>query len=142
MEPTFDSSEYLIVDQLSYRFEEPKRGEVIIFKYPNDPSTFFIKRIIGLPGETLEMRDGKVFIKNEAPLEGFLLEEPYKKEETVDTLTTVLRENEYFVLGDNRKQSSDSRIWGALERKFIVGKAFIRLLPITKIEINPGDHSR
>ena len=142
MEPTFHSSEYLIVDQLSYRFEEPHRGEVIIFKYPKNPSTFFIKRIIGLPGETVEMRNGKVFIKNEMILDGFPIEEPYLKEETSDTFTTTLGEEEYFVLGDNRKHSSDSRVWGPLEKKFIVGKTFGRLLPITEIKIKPGDYSR
>lgn len=142
MEPTFHSNEYLIVDQLSYRFEDPQRGEVIIFKYPKNPSTFFIKRIIGLPGETVEIRDGKVFIKNEMILDGFPIEEPYLKEETSDTLTTTLGENEYFVLGDNRKHSSDSRIWGPLDRKFIVGKTFVRLLPITEIKIKPGDYSK
>ena len=142
MEPSFGSSEYLIIDQLSFRFNEPKRGEVIIFKYPNDPSVFFIKRIVGTPGETVEMKDGKIFIKNEAFPDGLRIEEPYIKEETNDTFTVTLGESEYFVLGDNRKHSSDSRIWGVLERKFIVGKAFVRLLPITEIKINPGDYSR
>jgi len=142
MEPAFGSKEYLIVDQLSYRFEEPKRGEVIIFKYPNDPSVFFIKRIVGLPQETVKMQDGKITIKNEEFPDGTPLEEPYIKEETTDTFTAILGKGEYFVLGDNRKHSSDSRIWGSLERKFIVGKAFARLLPVTDIEIKPGDYSR
>lgn len=142
MEPTFESSQYLIVDQISYRFGEPKRGEVVIFKYPNDPSVFFIKRIIGLPGETLEMRDGKITIKNSEFPDGLSLEEPYLKEETTDTFNVILKADEYFVLGDNRKHSSDSRIWGPLERKFVVGKAFARLLPVTKIKIKPGDYSK
>lgn len=142
MEPSFTSSEYLIVDQLSYRFEEPKRGEVIIFKYPTDPSVFFIKRIVGLPQETVKMQDGKMIIKNDEFPDGVLLEEPYIKEETDDTFVAVLGKDEYFVLGDNRKHSSDSRVWGPLEERFIVGKAFVRLLPITEIEIKPGDHSR
>lgn len=137
MEPTFQSSEYLIVDQLSYHFQEPSRGEVIIFKYPNDPSVFFIKRIIGLPGETVEARDGKVFIKNESLIDGFRIEEPYIKEDTNDSFTLALEESEYFVMGDNRMHSSDSRVWGPLERKFIVGKTLVRLLPITEIKIRP-----
>lgn len=105
MEPSFTSSEYLIVDQLSYRFEEPKRGEVIIFKYPTDPSVFFIKRIVGLPQETVKMQDGKMIIKNDEFPDGVLLEEPYIKEETDDTFVAVLGKDEYFVLGDNRKHS-------------------------------------
>ena len=117
MEPTFQSSEYLIVDQLSYRFKEPSRGEVIIFKYPNDPSVFFIKRIVGLPGETVEARSGKIFIKNEALPEGFRIEEPYIKEETNDTFTTTLGESEYFVLGDNRMHSSDLKGMGTIGKK-------------------------
>jgi signal peptidase I len=141
MEPTFHNSEYLIVDQLSYRFEKPKRGEVIIFKYPNDPSLFFIKRIVGLPGETVEARDGKIFIKNDALIDDFRVEEPYIKENTNDTFTTTLGEREFFVMGDNRMHSSDSRVWGPLDRKFIIGKTFIRLLPITEIKIKPGDYS-
>lgn len=141
MEPSFQSSEYLIVDQLSYRFKEPSRGEVIVFKYPNDPSVFFIKRIIGLPGETVEARSGKIFIKNKALPEGFRIEEPYIKEETNDTFTITLGDSEYYVLGDNRLHSSDSRVWGPLERNFIVGKTLVRLLPITEIKIKPGDIS-
>lgn len=139
MEPTFHNGEYLIVDQLSYHFKNPKRGDVIIFKYPNDPSVFFIKRIVGIPGETIEMQNGKTFIKNETLPGGFRVEEPYIKEETNDTFAITLGENEYFVMGDNRMHSSDSRVWGPLKQKFIIGKPFVRLLPITKIKINPGD---
>lgn len=141
MEPTFDSKQYLIVDQLSYRFNEPKRGEVVIFRYPNDPSTFFIKRIVGLPGETVEMRSGKLTVKNVAFPGGFLVKEPYIEEETDDTFNIELDDDEYFVLGDNRVHSSDSRVWGPLEKKFITGKALIRLFPIAKFGVNPGDYS-
>lgn len=141
MSPTFESRQYLIVDQLSYRFNEPKRGEVIIFKYPKNPSTFFIKRVVGLPNETLEMQSGRLIIKNKQLPSGFIINEPYIKEKTNDTFKIVLKENEYFVLGDNRKHSSDSRVWGSLERRFIIGKTFIRLFPINDIDINPGDYS-
>lgn len=141
MQPTFDSKQYLIVDQLSYRFDEPERGEVIIFKYPKDPSVFFIKRIIGLPNETVEMESGKLTIKNDALPGGFLVEEPYIKEISLDTFTVTLADDEYFVLGDNRLHSSDSRVWGPLQDRFIVGKALVRLFPISDIEINPGDYS-
>ncbi|PIT96710.1 signal peptidase I [Candidatus Campbellbacteria bacterium CG10_big_fil_rev_8_21_14_0_10_35_52] len=138
MEPTFQTKQYLIVDQISYRFEKPKRGEVVIFKYPNNRSIFFIKRIIGLPGETIEMIDGKVFIKNNALPEGFIVKEPYINEKTDDLFTIVLGSDEYFVMGDNRMHSSDSRVWGPLDEKFIVGKAFLRLFPLNKIGIKPG----
>ena len=141
MQPTFESSQYLIVDQLSYRFDKPERGEVIIFKYPNDPSTFFIKRIIGLPGETVVMQSGELTIKNDALPGGFYIKEPYIKEAVDDTFTVVLNDDEYFVLGDNRKHSSDSRTWGPLKRKFITGKALIRLFPINVVGINPGDYN-
>lgn len=138
MEPTFQTKQYLIVDQISYRFEKPKRGEVVIFKYPNNLSTFFIKRIVGLPGETVKMIDGEVFIKNNASSEGFIVKESYIKEKTDDLFTAVLGDNEYFVMGDNRMHSSDSRVWGPLDEKFIVGKAFLRLFPLNKIGIKPG----
>lgn len=141
MQPTFDNKQYLIVDQLSYRLSEPQRGQVIIFKYPNNPSVFFIKRIIGLPKETIEMQSGKLMIKNALLPGGFFIEEPYIKESISDTFSITLGDNEYFVLGDNRMHSSDSRIWGPLDKKFIIGKAFIRLFPVNKISINPGDYS-
>lgn len=142
MQPTFDNNQYLIVDQLSYRFKSPNRGEVIIFRYPNNPSTFFIKRVIGLPNETIEMQSGKLTIKNDSLPEGFLIDESYIREETDDTFTVKLDDDEYFVLGDNRKHSSDSRVWGPLEKHFIVGKAFVRLFPLDKIKLNPGYYSQ
>ena len=141
MEPTFETGEYLIVDELSYRFDPPKRGQVIIFRYPKDESKFFIKRIIGLPGETVEMRGKSLYIKNSAFPDGFKVEQSYLEEgyEREDYLTVILGEKEYFVLGDNRGASSDSRVWGNLPAKDIVGRAFVRLFPITKIELLPGD---
>ncbi|MBT3282623.1 signal peptidase I [bacterium] len=142
MQPNFDSSQYLIVDQLSYQFGTPERGEVIIFKYPKDPSTFFIKRVIGLPNETVIMDSGNLIIKNTDFPDGFAIEEPYIKEATEDTFITKLADDEYFVLGDNRKHSSDSRIWGPLNDKFVVGKAFLRLFPVNKFDVHPGDYSK
>lgn len=141
MQPTFDSRQYLIVDQLSYHFGSPKRGEVIIFKYPKNPSVFFIKRVIGLPNETVIMDSGKLTIKNSDVPEGFLVKEPYIKEKVEDTFIIILKDDEYFVLGDNRKHSSDSRIWGPLEEQFIVGKAFVRLFPINKFNLHPGNYN-
>jgi len=141
MEPTFESGNYLIVDQLSYHFEKPSRGTVVIFKYPKDPTKFFIKRIIGLPSETIEINDSKVTIKNDANPEGLVLNEPYIKYPKTDFLSVKLDNDEYFVMGDNRAGSSDSRIWGALSEELIIGRPFIRLLPPSKISFFPGSYN-
>mgnify|MGYP001587082125 CR=1 FL=1 len=141
MEPTFESGEYLIVDQLSYRLEAPERGDVIIFRYPNDPSKFFIKRIIGLPQESVVINGSQISIKNALHPEGFFIEEPYLASQNLrsDFLEIKLSSAEYFVLGDNRRASSDSRVWGALPQELIVGKALLRLFPITHASLLPGD---
>lgn len=139
MSPTFETGHYLIVDEISYRIEDPQRGEVIIFKYPKDPSRFFIKRIIGLPNETVEIKNGKVTIYNINKPEGLNLEESYVKKGSLENTKVELGENEYFVMGDNRGNSSDSRFWGALPKDMIVGKAFLRLLPVNKIDVLPGN---
>ena len=141
MDPTFENGQYLIVDQLSYRLESPKRGSVLIFRYPENPSKFFIKRIIGLPGETLELSNGKVTIKNKEHPEGFMLNEPYVVYERSFTMQTILGSSQYFVMGDNRIGSLDSRFWGPLDKKFIIGRPLIRLLPINHVGILPGDFS-
>ena len=138
MHPTFETGQYLIVDQLSYRFNEPQRGDVIIFNYPKNPSKFFIKRIIGLPNETVIIEENNVFIINNESGEKILLDEHYVVMEKESNLETVLDDDEYFVMGDNRLASLDSRVWGPLEKDFIVGKAFLRLLPISKASITPG----
>lgn len=138
MEPAFDTGHYLIIDQITYRFEEPVRGDVIVFRYPNDPSKFFIKRIIGLPGETLNIVNGAVSIVNAEFPGGILLSEPYIVFPKYDTLSATLGENEYFVMGDNRKDSSDSRVWGMLPGEYITGRALVRLFPLTAIETFPG----
>ena len=142
MSPTFESGNYLVVDQLSYRFEEPQRGDVVIFKYPRDTSKFFIKRIIGLPGETLILKNGILTIANSTHPNGFTFEEPYiaKKGQVSGTFSVTLDGNEYFVMGDNRNQSSDSRIWGPLQKDLIVGRAFLRLFPIRQVNVLPGAH--
>ncbi|MBI2096429.1 MAG: signal peptidase I [Candidatus Taylorbacteria bacterium] len=141
MVPTFSHGEYLIVDEFSYRFEKPERGDVIIFSYPRDPSKYFIKRIIGLPGETLEIKGKNIIIKNKIHPKGFSLEEPYVESQTFGERIYFLNEDEYFVLGDNRPASSDSRSWGPLPEKYIKGKPFLRLLPIQRITVFPGDYS-
>jgi len=138
MEPSFENGDYLIIDELSYRFSEPQRGDVIVFKYPNNPSNRYIKRIVGLPGEQIEVRAGSVMIYSEDG--SWVLDETEylgSGFKTPGEARVFLDENEYFVLGDNRSLSSDSRKWGALERKYIVGKVFIRAWPfdaLAKIE--------
>lgn len=138
MVPTFQNGDYLIVDQLTYRFEDPKRGDVIVFRYPRDTSKFFIKRIIGLPGETVELKSGIITIRNASAPEGFIVQETYDTSFFDDTMTITLTNGEYFVLGDNRIASLDSRSWGALPEELLVGRAFVRLFPFTAISLFPG----
>lgn len=140
MEPTFTHGEYLIVDELSYRLSGPDRGDVIIFRYPQDPSKFFIKRIIGLPSETVAIEDGIVTITEPDDMETFTLNEPYIERKSSDHFNVTLDNDEYFVLGDNRTASSDSRVWGPLDEKFIVGRALLRLLPVARASVLPGGY--
>ena len=133
MEPAFENGDYLIIDELSYRFRNPERGEVVVFKYPNDPSQRYIKRIIGLPGETVEIQAGKITIisaKGEEPLNEEYL--PASVLTLGDTKMT-LGAKEYFVLGDNRLASSDSRRWGSLPKEDIIGRVIIRAWPFAAL---------
>jgi len=139
MDTTFENGQYLIVDQLSYYFEDPARGDVVIFRYPRDPSKFFIKRVIGLPGDTVTIEDASVIITNETYPNGLILDEPYIKSMAIAApRTEVLGPREYFVMGDNRDQSSDSRVWGVLQQERIVGRAWARLFPPQAIDFMPG----
>jgi signal peptidase I len=140
MVPTFEDGEYLIVDEISYLIGNPERNDVVIFRNPNNPKVFFIKRIIGLPGETVDVRGTDVFIKNKENPDGFKLDEPYIKNVANSETHFELRDKEYFVMGDNRPASSDSRYWGAVPKNLLIGKAFLRLLPINKIDLLPGDY--
>ena len=139
MDPTFHTGEYLIVDQLSYNFKDPERGDVIIFRYPVVPSKFFIKRIVGLPGETIKIDGEEVLIKEVGSNEFNKLEEKYIEFTKDNFLEKTLEDDEFFVMGDNRLASLDSRIWGPLEEEYIVGKALVRLFPVNKINFLPGD---
>src|SRR3989344_1298070 len=139
MEPNFYGSDYLIIDEISYRFQEPQRGEVIVFKYPYNPSQRYIKRIIGLPYETVEIKDGKIVIYRQGQAE-ILDESGYlpQSAETRGEERIALGQNEYFVLGDNRLVSSDSRSWGLLPEKDIVGRVIFRAWPfaaLAKIDV-------
>ena len=139
MVPTFQNSQYLIVDQISYRLNEPKRGDVVVFRYPNDPAKFFIKRIIGLPGETIKINGSNVSVETKDG-EMIDLSEPYVENKSQNNITVKTGDTEYFVMGDNRAASSDSRYWGNLDEHYIVGKAFVRLLPFEEFGLNPGHY--
>jgi len=139
MDPTFATGQYLIVDEISYRLHEPQRGDVIVFHYPKDPSRYYIKRIIGLPNETVSIENGTVSIISPVNPMGFTLDEKYVAYPKIDSETKKLGADEYFVMGDNRAASSDSRMWGPVDRSLIVGHVLVRLLPITSIGINPGE---
>lgn len=141
MFPTLENGEYLIVDELTYRLESPERGDVVIFRYPGDTKKFFIKRIIGLPEETVDIEGNVVTIKNKEYPDGFSLNEPYVKNKKESQTHFELKNNEYFVLGDNRSASSDSRYWGTVNRDLLVGRAFLRLLPVNRIDLLPGSYA-
>jgi len=139
MDPTFENGQYLIVDQTTYHFNEPKRGDVVIFRYPKDPSKFFIKRIIGLPGEIVHTKGEQVSVTSKDG-STTTIAEPYVVNHGNGTdIDLTLRSSDYFVMGDNRPASSDSRTWGVLPRENIVGRAFLRLYPITSLATFPGD---
>ena len=138
MDPTFETGPYLIVDELTYRFKTPERGSVLIFKYPKDPTKSFIKRVIGLPNEKISISNGQITIINNEHSEGFVLDEPYVKLSKKDTVDYIINKDEYFVLGDNRQASADSRIWGPVPKENIVGRPIVRFFPPS---LFPGDYS-
>ena len=140
MEPTFHDHEYLIIDEISYRFNDPKRGEVIVFRYPDNPQEYFIKRVIGLPGEKVEIINGDIFIYNRDNPEGFKLDEGLYLADNIKTYNTneepvELESGEYFVLGDNRYASKDSRTFGVLNKSFITGRVFLRGWPFNRFTV-------
>lgn len=143
MQPTLDTGDYLVIDQISYQFNDPQRNDVVVFRYPNDPEKFYIKRVIGLPGETVQINNEETTIINKQNPNGFTLDEPYVTLGSIgnQTVNEELAEDEYFVLGDNRESSSDSRVWGPLPEKNLIGRALVRLLPLDQIELYPGQHT-
>lgn len=142
MFPTFENADYLIVDKISYRLSNPERDDVIVFKNTKDHKTFLIKRIIGLPGETVDIKGSIVTITNDEHKDGFILTEPYIKEMQASSTHITLKGDEYFVMGDNRNASSDSRYWGPLQRTLITGRPLLRLLPLSNIDFKPGDYKQ
>lgn len=139
MEPNYRSGDYLIIDELSYKLKDPQRGEVIVFKYPLNPANKYIKRIIGLPGEKIEISDGVIYITKDEELfkineSLYMLEDDLNKwTNNINIEALILGENEYFVMGDNRNYSSDSRKWGAVPRENITGRMMFRFSPIEVI---------
>jgi signal peptidase I len=144
MEPSFYDHEYLIIDELSYRFREPVRGDIVVFKYPKDPTQFFIKRVVGLPGEKIEVRDGYVFVYSIDGAKKYLLDELNYLPETTRTQgdrAWTLGADEYYVLGDNREHSLDSRSFGPVKREFVVGRVWLRGWPISRATVfSPIDY--
>ena len=140
MDPTFADGEYLIVDELSYHLGEPTRGDVVIFRPPPEKSKYYIKRIIGLPGETVSVNGSKITITR---IDGTNqeLKEPYLKNESNDAYKSwTLKDDEYFMMGDNRPFSSDSRAWGPVTRDLLVGRAFLRVFPLAEAGVLPGKY--
>ncbi len=149
MNPTFHTGDYLIVDKISYEIGKPKRNTVVVMKFPLNPSQKFIKRIIGLPGDTIDMTNNVVTITNKDNPKGFTLDESYLadfctkeaviKYRCIPDEHITLKNGEYFVMGDNRAESYDSRYWGVLPQANIVGRPILQLFPIGNVRILPGE---
>jgi len=138
MEPNFYDHEYLIIDEIGYRFTQPQRGDIVVFRYPKDPRQYFIKRIIGLPGETIKIKDGRVFVVNAEHADGLAIDEELYLPETVKTAgnkEVQLAADEYYVLGDNREYSLDSRNFGPVPARLVIGRVWLRGWPFDRITV-------
>jgi signal peptidase I len=125
MEPTLRSGQYLLVDKVSYVVGEPQRGDIVVLRFPQDPRRDFIKRVIGLPGEEVEVRGGVVYIN------GTALDEPYIRDRPLYAYGRKrVPDDEYFVLGDNRNNSHDSHVWDWLPKEYLIGKAWVSYWPV------------
>ncbi len=134
MEPTFSDKQYFLIDEITYRFHEPKRGDVVVFKYPLNTDEFFIKRIVGMPGDRISVANGKVIISNAERSDGVILDEEYTAfAHTSGNEDITLNPDEYFVMGDNRSASLDSRNFGPVNEQFLVGKVWLRGWPLDMI---------
>lgn len=134
MEPTFVDNEYLLIDEISYRFEDPTRGQVVVFRYPRDPRQYFIKRIVGLPGETVRIADGGVTIVSAEHPNGLGLDEPYLTDAvtTTGTYQVEVPAGHYFLMGDNRAASLDSRVFGPVDEDYMIGRVWLRAWPFDR----------
>ncbi|HCI05279.1 TPA: signal peptidase I [Patescibacteria group bacterium] len=137
MEPNFHENDYLIIDELSFRLREPQRGEAVVLRSPFEKNYFFIKRIIGLPGETVSVKNGEVRIYSEEYPQGLVLDEPYLKDNEITdgNLEIKIGQDQYFVMGDNRRYSYDSRRWGLLNQDDLIGRVWLRLWPINAASV-------
>lgn len=146
MEPTFFTGQYILTDLLSYRFHNPERGDVVVFREPDNTTKDLIKRVIGLPGEKIKLQDGHVILISDKTPNGITLNEPYtnqgsqtRGEDTVkDGETYTIPAGHYFMMGDNREHSSDSREFGAVDKNLIVGRAWLRYWPLPEVSFIPG----
>lgn len=135
MEPNFYDHEYLIIDEISYRLSGPSRGDIVVFKYPKDPKQYFIKRVIGLPKEKISIREDGIYVNDQ------LLNEAYLPEGIETSLPLrgyselMLADDEFFLLGDNRDQSLDSRVFGPVKKDFIIGRTWIRGWPFSRLTV-------
>lgn len=129
MEPNFSTGEIIVTNKLSYLISQPTRGDAVVLKFPGDPDKQkYIKRIIGLPGETLEIKDGKVYINDKLLIESYISNDIY----TWPDLKITIPKDEYFVIGDNRPNSNDSRFWGTVRTNDLIGKGVFTLIPLSK----------
>ena len=132
METTFTEGELVMVNKLNYKFSEPRRGDVVIFHAPTEPGKDYIKRLIGLPGDHIEIKDSQLYINGET------VEEPWLHEAIEYEGEWDVPEGQYFVLGDNRNHSSDSHVWGCVPRENLIGNAFFRYWPLSHISVIKG----
>lgn len=139
MEPSFQNNEYIITDKISYRFKEPHRGDVIIFKAPVNPDVDYIKRIIALPGEQVMVQNGEVYVNNTRLIESYIdtLTPLFPGSTMQESTPITVPEGDYFVMGDNRSHSSDSREFGPIDKKLIIGRAVFRYWPLNSIGAIP-----
>ena len=129
MEPTLEQGDHILVNRLAYRFGSPTRGDIVVFAYPKDTSRTFVKRIIAVEGETIELKGNQVYVN------GTLVQEPYLKEGDYPPFESeTIPANNVFVLGDNRKESGDSREWGVLPKNYIIGKSWLLYSPLQKFK--------
>ena len=137
MDPNFADGQYLVINELVYRLAAPTRGDVIIFRYPADPSQYYIKRLIGLPNETIEISDGRIKIFNQEHPLGFVLDESnyLPNAITYGDNKITLKSGEFFVLGDNRQASFDSRRWGPVPAEDIIGRVWLRIWPFDQATV-------
>ena len=132
MEPNFHTGEYIIVNRWQYLFGHPERGDVVVLKFPGDPDhKKYIKRIIGLPGDNVIIQNGEVFINGQQLDELYLASDV----KTLPNVNRTLKDEDYFLLGDNRPNSSDSRVWGIAAKRYLIGRAWLIVYPLNKVGV-------